>query len=138
MELGDEAANRDWATRLAAVRSTFQRDYLSPCFRLFNGQQRAIGEIMIATEGERLEIIGYAKFLSSQQDPEFDRWFGHLRDDIDMLAREPDGGHDERLRALQSALIDLIDLLDPEAVRIQTSERRRLAATPAAARTPSS
>jgi hypothetical protein len=138
MELGDEVANRDWATRLAAVRSTFQRDYLSPCFRLFNGQQRAIGEIMVADGGERLEIIGYAKFLSNQQDPEFDRWFGHLREDIDVLAREPDGRHDERLRALQRALIDLIDLLDPEAIRVQASERRRLAATPAAARTPSS
>jgi hypothetical protein len=139
MELGDEVANRDWATRLGAVRSTLQRDDdLPPCFRLFNGQQRAIGEIMVADGGERLEIIGYAKFLSSQQDPEFNRWFGHLREDIDVLAREPNGGHDERLRALQRVLIDLIDLLDPEAVRVQTSERRRLAAPPATARTPSS
>jgi hypothetical protein len=130
LELGDEAANRDWASRLAAVRSTLQAAELSPCFRLFNGQQRAIGEIMVARDGERLETVGYAKFLGLQEDPQFDRWFGHLREDIDTLAREPNGGHDERLRALQGTLIDLIDLLDPEAVRVQASQRRRLAATP--------
>jgi len=126
LELGDEAANRDWAQRLAAVRRTLQTDRLSPCFRLFNGQQRAIGEIMIARNGDRQETIGYAKFLSAQEDPQFDRWFGHLRDDIATLAREPHGGHDERLRALQAALIELIDLLDPDAVRVEASERRRL------------
>jgi hypothetical protein len=128
LELGDEVANRDWAKRLAAVRSTLQTDRLSPCFRLFNGQQRAIGEIMVAPNGDRLETVGYAKFLSCQQDPEFDRWFGHLREDFDTLARDPSGGDDERLRALQGALIDLIDLLDPDLVRIQESERRRLPA----------
>jgi hypothetical protein len=128
LELGDEAANRDWTERLAAVRSTLQTARLSPCFRLFNGQQRAIGEIMVAPNGDRLETVGYAKFLSCQQDPQFDRWFGHLRDDVDLLAREPHGGHDSRLRALQCALIDLIDLLDPDAVRVQESERRRLPA----------
>jgi hypothetical protein len=126
LELGDEAANRGWTKRLGAVRRILQTDGLTPCFRLFNGQQRAIGEIMISRDGDRLEIIGYAKFLSAQQDPQFDRWFGHLRDDIATLAREPNGGHDERLRALQGALVELIDLLDPEAVRVEASERRRL------------
>jgi hypothetical protein len=130
LELGDEAANRDWATRLAAVRSTLQTAELATCFRLFNGQQRAIGEIMVARDGERLETVGYAKFLGCQEEPQFNRWFEHLRKDIDTLARDPNGGHDERLRALQGALIDLIDLLDPEAVRVQASQRRRLAAMP--------
>jgi hypothetical protein len=128
LELGDEVANRDWARRLGAVRGTLQTDRLSPCFRLFNGQQRAIGEIMVASSDDRLETLGYAKFLSCQQDPQFNRWFGHLREDVDSLAREPDGGHDERLRALQGALIDLIDLLDPDAVRVQSAERQRLPA----------
>ncbi len=128
LELGDEAANRDWTETLLAVRSALQTDQLSPCFRLFNGQQRAIGEIMVALNRDRLETIGYAKFLSCQEDQQFDRWFGHLRDDIEMLAREPGGGHDGRLRALQRALIDLIDLLDPGAVRVPATERSRLPA----------
>ncbi len=128
LELGDEVANRDWASRLAAVRSTLQTDRLPPCFRLFNGQQRAIGEIMVESSNDRLDTVGYAKFLSCQQEPQFDRWFAHLREDIDILAREPDSGHDERLRALQGALIDLIDLLDPDAVRVQSTERQRLPA----------
>ena len=47
LDLGDEVANRAWAERLVAVRITLLSDRFSPRFRIFNGQQRAIGEIMI-------------------------------------------------------------------------------------------
>jgi hypothetical protein len=128
LNLGEEVANRAWTERLVAVRITLLSDRFSPRFRIFNGQQRAIGEIMIKTEGgeDRLETVGYAGFLACQHKPEFDRWFVDLRADIDALANDPDAGHQQRLVALQHALVDLIDLLDPDQVRIQTSERRRL------------
>jgi hypothetical protein len=127
LDLGDEVANRAWTERLVAVRITLLSDRFSPRFRIFNGQQRAIGEIMIkADDDERPETVGYAGFLACQQKPEFDRWFADLRADIDALANEPKAGHEERLVALQGALVDLIDLLDPNQVRIQSSERRRL------------
>ena len=128
LDLGDEVANRAWTERLVAVRTTLLSDRFSPRFRIFNGQQRAIGEIMINTDGddERPETMGYAGFLASQQKPEFDRWFVDLRADIDALANEPHAGHQARLVALQQALVELIDLLDPNHVRIQSSERRQL------------
>jgi len=129
LNLGDEVANRAWTERLVAVRLTLLSDRFSPRFRIFNGQQRAIGEIMIKADGdsdEPPETVGYAGFLACQQKPEFDRWFVDLRADIDALANDPDAGHEQRLVALQRALVDLIDLLDPDQVRIQTSERRRL------------
>jgi hypothetical protein len=128
LDLGDEVANRAWTERLVAVRLTLLTDRHSPRFRLFNGQQRAIGEIMIKADGDddRLETMGYAGFTACRRNPEFDRWFADLRTDIDALANEPDAGHQERLIALQGALVGLIDLLDPNNVRIQSSERRRL------------
>ena len=128
LDLGDEGANRAWTERLVAVRTTLLSDRFSPRFRIFNGQQRAIGEIMIKADAddERPETVGYAGFLACQQKPEFDRWFVDLRADIDALANEPDAGHEERLVALQQALVELIDLLDPNHVLIQSSERRRL------------
>jgi hypothetical protein len=129
LDLGDEVANRAWTARLVAVRTTLLSDRYSPRFRVFNGQQRAIGEIMIVAGGDRAgrpETLGYAGFLARQRDPEFDRWFVDLRADLDTLANEPDLGHEERLVALQHALVELIDLLDPKHVRIQSSERHRL------------
>ena len=128
LDLGDEVANRSWTERLVAVRHTLLSDRYSPRFRLFNGQQRAIGEIMIKEDDvdNRHETMGYAGFIASLQKPEFDRWFVDLRADIDALATEPDAGHEERLVALQGALVELIDLLDPNQVRFQGSERRQL------------
>ena len=131
LDLGDEVANRAWTERLLAVRSALLTDRFSPRFRLFNGQQRAIGEIMIKRDGgedERPETEGYAGFLARQREPEFARWFTDLRADIDALATEPGADHEERLVAVQQALVSLIDLLDPDQVRIQGSERRRLPA----------
>jgi hypothetical protein len=135
LDLGDEVANRAWTERLVAVRITLLCDGFSPRFRIFNGQQRAIGEIMIVPDGDDAgppETLGYAGFLAKQKDHDFDRWFVDLRADIDALATEPDAGHDERLVALQQVLVGLIDLLDPNHVRIQRSERRRVTAGGAA------
>lgn len=127
LDLGDEVANRSWTACLAAIRKTLLSDRHSTRFRVFNGQQRAIGEIMIdADRAGRPETLGYAAFLARQQDPAFDRWFVDLRADLDALACDPDAGHEARLVALQHALIDLIDIIDPKQVRIPAPERRRL------------
>lgn len=128
LDLGDEVANRAWTTRLVAVRMALLSAGFSPRFRIFNGQQRAIGEIMIAAEADRPETLGYAGFLARQGDRAFDRWFVDLRADLDALATEPGAGHEERLVALQHALVDLIEILDPKEVRIPGSERHRLSA----------
>ena len=129
--LGDELENRDWNTRLDAVRRTFLTDaYRDPVLRLFNGEQRAIGELMAVPAGVggkgRLACMGYAAFVERLDDPSFSRWFDSLRRDIDTLAaageRPP-----ERLVALQHALVGVIDLLDPENVRFPVDLRHLLA-----------
>ena len=84
-------------------------------FRLFRGQQRAIGELMISGSPRDggAECLGFATFTRCLRDPEFASWFDALREDIDLIARER-GRHEDRLRMLQGALVDLIEFLDPQ------------------------
>jgi hypothetical protein len=129
LELGDELENRDWNTRLDAVRRAFLTDrYPGAVLRLFNGQQRAIGELMtvpIAAGEGRLTCMGFARFVEQLDERSFSRWFDSLRGDVDTLAglsaRPP-----ERLVALHNALVDVIDLLDPENIRFPVDLRTRL------------
>jgi hypothetical protein len=83
-------------------------------FCIFRGDQRAIGEIMIA-DGE-ITCIGYAEFCSRMEtDPPFSQWIASLSVHIEQL---PSANHPHpRLVALQNQLIDLINLLDPESAR---------------------
>jgi hypothetical protein len=130
LDLGDELANRDWNTCLRAVRETFLDSRIAePVLRLFNGEQRAIGEVMIdraASGGDRgMECIGYAEFVARLDDPEFSRWFTRLRGDLEALVDERRRG---RLVVLQHALIDLMDQLDEDHVRFGSEVRRKLGA----------
>jgi hypothetical protein len=133
LDLGDELSNRKWVLHLDAIRHTLLTDdYDDPTLRLFNGQQRAIGEIMAepaassAQGGEgRLQCIGYAAFVARQSKPEFARWFAQLRIDVGVLASEPEG-HLDRLVALQHQLVELIDFLDPEHTRLPPYDREKL------------
>jgi hypothetical protein len=132
LDLGDEERNREFNDRRDAVRRTLLTDDHPAPFRLFNGQQRGIGELMLcpspAGEDVRQECLGYAAFTRRLQDPEFASWFAGLREDLDLIAREP-GHHEERLRALQGALIDLIEFLDPSGGRLPLRDLRKLRPT---------
>lgn len=128
LDLGDEPENREWNERLDAVRHAFLTSGIpDPVLRLFNGQQRAIGELMIERAGDderRPASIGYAKFVERLGDPDFGRWFSQLREDVGTLAA---GSHrPARLIALQHALVDLVALLDPDYVRLPRHLRTKL------------
>jgi hypothetical protein len=93
---------------------------------IYRGQQRAIGELMIiedenpSARGPRHRCMGYATFVTQQDEPELGRWLGRLRDALSHL---PDQ-NPERLIQLQTGLIDLIDFLDPERDRIHLHRER--------------
>jgi hypothetical protein len=72
----------------------------------------------------RREPIGYAYFLKMRKDEEFSRWFRKLRMDIDDLANG--GGNADRLVRLQNALVDLIDILDPDYARVPQNIRGKV------------
>src|SRR5918996_2173316 len=134
LDLGEEVANREWVTALESITDGFARDDIDPVLRLFRGEQRAIGELMSVPmddpDGPRRHgCIGYAGFTARRQEPEFSRWFERLSADIDLMAREP-GAHLERPVLLQNALVDVLDVLDPDCTRFAAKRRGRLSLSP--------
>jgi hypothetical protein len=72
-----------------------------------------------------LDCLGYAAFVKVQDDKDTARWFTTLLEDVDRLAGELDEHHD-RLVALQHALLQLINLLDPNGDRVSAQLRQPL------------
>jgi hypothetical protein len=147
LDLGDVARNRQLLGHLTQTQVTLQTDRVQSPLQIFRGRQRAIAELMMlptaASDGPRSECLGYAAFSRRlHSDQEFASWFVRLNGDIDVIA----GATDEqniRLIRLQRDLIDLIDFLDPDSVRIPPAYRARIpdldathpSAVPAGART---
>jgi hypothetical protein len=132
LDAGDVERTRTLLTHLDTTQFTFQTDKVPQPMRIFRGAQRAIAELMMvptnAIEGPRSEALGYAGFCRRlDTDSEFATWFTRLRSsDIDAIAtHDPDTTR--RLGILQHDLVDLIEFLDPDAVRIPKRVRERLA-----------
>lgn len=106
--------------------------FTDPTLRVFRGEQRAIGEVLLTRTdnpsdrvGPRWDCLGYAAFVKAQDDKDTARWFTTLLDDVDRLTEGPEE-HRERLVALQHALLKLINLLDPSGDRVSTQLRQPL------------
>lgn len=126
LDLGEASANRRLQGRLQRVAQAFATDdeALTPVFRLFRGEQRAIGELMIAPADAhgRVTCLGYADFsVRVRRDP-LRPWFARLEQDLVRIAAMP---YDcPRLVHLQRSLVDLVDLLDPERIRYPDADVR--------------
>ncbi|MBB5872983.1 hypothetical protein F4553_006417 [Allocatelliglobosispora scoriae] len=121
LDLGDDARNKEFTTRLMAVETTLSHSgpKYPPHFRLFRGQQRAIGELMMVPgPNGGHEAMTYASFCARlDSDPVFAKWFARLRSDVDEISSNDDTGN-LRLIHAQNSLIDLIDFLDPDQSRV--------------------
>lgn len=127
LDLGNEQRNRMFNDHLQAVGNTFSSQRIPHGhFRLFRGQQRAIGELMMVVNGNgRADCMTYPAFCAQlDKDEEFERWFNRLRADVDAIAAHDVMGN-TRLVHAQRALIDVIDFLDPDQVRI-SADRTKL------------
>jgi hypothetical protein len=132
----NDERNSEIMRSLEAVRDTFSDSITvdERCFRLFRGEQRALGEVMLVPAVDphpgtpRWECMGYAAFLRALDDPQMGRWFRRLRSDIEALAHDVPG-RDARLRLIQNRLVDVLDVLDPEAHRVATGLRKRVSPT---------
>lgn len=128
LDLGDLEMNRHLSELLVNINQAFRTERVAPTFRLFTGEQRAIGEIMISPTPPREEMlyecIGYASFVKKMSEEEFSRWFEKLQGDIKKLANEKPNM--ERLILLHHRLIDLIDFLDPNCIRVPPKYRTRI------------
>ena len=133
LDLGDVRRNQLLVERLEAIGTILSTDrqFQGAVPRMFRGEQRAVGELMMqpAQEGEPAAVgqcIGYAAFSARlEQDPAFAHWFEPLERDIRRLAADPAPNH-RRLVGLQHALLDLIDFLDDPPTRFPAEQRSRL------------
>lgn len=129
--------NRALAAGIEAARDAFADsfDIQEKCFRLFRGEQRALGEVMLVpaevsrSDAPKWDCQGYATFVRSVEDGHMARWFRCLREYIEDVFENP-GNRDGRLRLIQQRLIDIIDILDPDARRVPAHLRKRLSAPP--------
>ncbi|HEY9801753.1 MAG TPA: hypothetical protein V6D25_15455 [Leptolyngbyaceae cyanobacterium] len=135
LDLGDLELNRHLNELFVNITKAFGtnkyngEDNFDTTFQLFNGEQRAIGEIMMKSRAADqvlgYECIGYAAFVQKMMsEPDFARWFIKLRKDIDIIIKQKIGG--ERLVLIHSRLIELIDFLDPHCIRVPLKYRTKI------------
>jgi hypothetical protein len=130
LDLGNEKRNRDLVQLLEASQRAISSEVFPRPLRLFRGEQRAIGELMMipaeGTESAQYESMGYVKFCAQLDgDAAFAKWFDRLRSDINEIAAAG-RAKASRLITLQNRLIDLIQFLDPEQQRLPAKYRNRL------------
>lgn len=123
LDLGDKDDTRQLQRLLAEISSTLLTDALPPSFRIFSGEQRAIGELMLVErargQGANFDCIGFAEFASLLEEPDFFYWFGRLDESISKASASNDVP--ERLVLTQHKLIELIDFLDPDKLRVPSA-----------------
>jgi hypothetical protein len=127
LDLGESPKdNRTLVDHLSKVSGTLNTDGLPSPFRVFRGEQRAIGELMIDDNSQEPACIGYAKFCAKlTDDSSFANWFNPLSAGIDDLGQNKTARPD-RLILLQNNLLELIDFLDPRSDRFPDRHRSKL------------
>jgi hypothetical protein len=127
INLGQDEKTRQLARLQDNIYSLFQTDRFNRIFRVFAGEQRAIGERMLINGPRGLECLGYAAFLDhvvKGGDPLIEG----LRADVPAASQQLEAVRG-RLVALQHALIELLEFLDPKHVRFPEEHRTRVSET---------
>jgi hypothetical protein len=124
IDLGLDEHTRQLARLQDEIHSLFQTDGFDRPFRVFAGEQRAIGERMLREGPRGFECVGYAAYLD-QLATSKDRLLEALRADVRatsarLVAARP------RLVAIQHALIELLEFLDPKFVRFPRERRSKV------------
>lgn len=109
IDLGQDEQTRQLARLQDDIYALFQTDRFNRIFRIFAGEQRAIGEQMIRNVGRGPECAGYAAFLD-QLAKTSDPLLELIQEDVRNLSTRLQEAR-PRLIALQNALIDLLAFL---------------------------
>jgi hypothetical protein len=99
------------------VSKAFLRDDYGHAMMIWADEQRAIGELMIVEEHDKIMSMGYAAF-SDRCNGVFKPWLDRLR--VELPAREAQ----VRLRAAQHLLCELVETLDSNRVRYEDDLER--------------
>jgi hypothetical protein len=121
VDLEESNKTRELLRLQDTIYSLWGTDKQPPVFRIFAGEQRAIGEALIQTGARGPECMGYGAFLKTFTtgiNPLIDA----LRVDVTSLQHHFSQAT-ERLTNIQHALIDLLGMLDPEYLRFPADRR---------------
>ncbi len=121
LNLGEADATRKLMQLQENIGAMFLSDRYGESFRIFRGEQRAIGERMMLLEDHNHSVLGYASFVEMKE-LGFQHWFEGLRQDVGVLSQDV-AKHSARLTQIQHALIDLIEHLDPQRIRFSAKYR---------------
>ncbi len=124
INLGEDEETRQLAHLQDEIYALWQRDGFGRMFRVFAGEQRAVGEQMIRESNRRANCMGYAAFLGHLESSE-DPVIAALMSDAVQLAHKLADAR-PRLAALQNALIDLLEFLDPDYLRFPEAKRTKV------------
>jgi hypothetical protein len=143
LDVGSRLANQQIQGCLNQISAALSTDSppLGKALQIVRGEQRAVGDFMIAgrvtpAEGSRPDCLGYSEFIRAL--PPLNRrkfgrgdsyspvatWRARLTDDLERAGA---GGTDHlpaRLATVQRLLVDLVDLLDPDRSRIPDPDYR--------------
>ena len=124
LNLENDLKTRKLSELQSRIYSLIQTDTLGPHFIFFAGEQRAIGEQMLIKRDNGYNCIGYGEFI--KKDAFSDEFlFKELKSEVVKMTKNIQA-YRIRLQKLQHALIDLLDYLDPNEVRINSNERSKL------------
>ena len=99
------------------VAKAFLRDDYGHAMMIWADEQRAIGELMIVEEHDKIMSMGFAAF-SDQCDGAFKPWLDRLRAEL------PEQEAQVRLRDAQHLLCELVETLDSNRVRYEDDLER--------------
>jgi hypothetical protein len=123
INLGQDEQTRQLARLQDDIYALFQTDRFDRTFRVFAGEQRAIGERMIRDGTRGPECAGYGAFLDQlAKAPE--PLLEPVRADVRILSTHLAPVR-PRLVALQNALVDLLAFLDPDFIRFPKERRTK-------------
>ena len=126
IDLGGDDQTRQLARLQDDIHALFQTDRFDAIFRVFAGEQRAIGERMISDGTRGRECLGYGAFLD-QVAQAADPLLEPIRENVRNLSKRLTIAR-PRLVAIQNALCDLLAFLDPGFVRFPKERRSKVGA----------
>lgn len=124
IDLGSTEKTRRLTKLQDQISHLFGTDQYERPFRLFAGEQRAVGEALIENGTKGPQCIGYGAFLRHFDSGAYP-FIDGLRKDVSSLEQNLEAGK-ARLTELNNALIDLLDLLDPDYVRFDRDKRTKI------------
>ncbi|WP_172558817.1 hypothetical protein [Vibrio fluvialis] len=91
---------------------------------IWAGEQRGIGELMIEEKGDKIQCVGYSKFLKLLEESE-----RGLLIELESRVRnhfKSEKKYSHRLVSVQNALIDVVEFLDPENKRFDSQSLKKI------------